>query len=272
MTAPSLVIETPARARRRSVARVRAAAARARTAAARARAARPSFSRAGIRTAGLLAGLAAVNLTAHLGPWPAAIVIPAGAAVLAGVAWASGLRLRDLGLSRESVRRGLRWALIAAAGTATVIAIALAIPATAEFFRDDRYAGLGDAARAALLVIPLTTVLPEEMMFRGVFDGALAEHLSDRAGYLIGAVAFGFWHVLTSMHLTSGNAGLQHALGDGLLAQLMGIAGAVLATSAAGVVFIWLRRKTGSVLAPIGLHWAINGLGAMGAGAAILVG
>lgn len=265
MTASSLVIETHVAARRRILARARALVTGV-------RGVRLPVSRAGVRTTGLLAGLAAVNLTAHLGPWPAAVVIPVGAAILTGVAWATGLRLSDLGLSRASVRRGLRWALLAAAGAATVVAVALAIPATAEFFQDDRYAGLAEAARAALLTIPLTTVLPEELMFRGIFDGALADHLSDRAGYLVGAVAFGLWHVLSSLHLTSANAGLQQALGGGASGQLLGLAGAVLATSAAGVVFIWLRRKTGSVLAPIGLHWAINGLGALGAGAALLIG
>ena len=35
----------------------------------------------------------------------------------------------------------------------------------------------------------------------------------------------------------------------------------VLVTTGAGVVFCWLRLRSGSLLAPIGLHWAVNGVG-----------
>ena len=41
--------------------------------------------------------------------------------------------------------------------------------------------------------------------------------------------------------------------------------GAVLATGAAGYVFAWLRRRSGSLIAPIALHWSLNGLGALAA-------
>jgi membrane protease YdiL (CAAX protease family) len=36
-------------------------------------------------------------------------------------------------------------------------------------------------------------------------------------------------------------------------------------TTLAGVVFAELRRRSGSLLAPIGLHWATNGLGVLAA-------
>jgi membrane protease YdiL (CAAX protease family) len=35
----------------------------------------------------------------------------------------------------------------------------------------------------------------------------------------------------------------------------------VAGTALAGVVFCELRRRSGSLLAPMGLHWALNGLG-----------
>jgi len=40
---------------------------------------------------------------------------------------------------------------------------------------------------------------------------------------------------------------------------------AVLATGTAGFVFSWLRRRSGSLIAPIALHWSLNGLGALAA-------
>jgi membrane protease YdiL (CAAX protease family) len=30
-------------------------------------------------------------------------------------------------------------------------------------------------------------------------------------------------------------------------------------------VFTWLRRRSGSLIAPIALHWSLNGLGALAA-------
>ena len=45
----------------------------------------------------------------------------------------------------------------------------------------------------------------------------------------------------------------------------MATALAVLATGAAGYVFAWLRRRSGSLIAPIALHWSLNGLGALAA-------
>ena len=35
----------------------------------------------------------------------------------------------------------------------------------------------------------------------------------------------------------------------------------MLATAAAGLVFCWLRIRSGSLFASMGLHWATNGLG-----------
>ena len=146
--------------------------------------------------------------------------------------------------------------------TAAVLAIALLIPQTSQFFHDNRYADFSDVAMAALVLIPLTTVIPEELAFRGVLDGALSEHLGTRGAYVVGALAFGAWHALTTGAL-SGNSGLTSLLGSGLLSQVLSIAGVVLATSVAGLGLIWLRRRTGSLIAPVGMHWALNGLAAI---------
>ena len=41
------------------------------------------------------------------------------------------------------------------------------------------------------------------------------------------------------------------------------VAGTVAFTILAGIVFAELRRRSGSLLAPAGLHWATNGLGVL---------
>ena len=53
--------------------------------------------------------------------------------------------------------------------------------------------------------------------------------------------------------------------GRGVVGMLAGVTSAVIATAVAGVVFSWLRRRSGSLLAPIALHWSLNGLGALAA-------
>jgi membrane protease YdiL (CAAX protease family) len=45
------------------------------------------------------------------------------------------------------------------------------------------------------------------------------------------------------------------------------VLGTVLFTAAAGVVFCELRRRSGSLLAPAGLHWAVNGLSVLASAA-----
>lgn len=220
-------------------------------------------SKAAVRTLAVLTAIGALNVTAHLTGLDAKIVIPVGAAILAAAAWASGLRSRALGVHHEQARHGLRVALWCVGITAAALALALSIPQTAQFFHDNRYADASEVAMAALILIPLTTVIPEELAFRGVLDGALQEHLGTRGSYMVGAIAFGAWHVLTTGALTSGNTGLTTFLGTGLIAQVLGVLGVVAATSVAGLGFIWLRRHTGSLVAPVGMHWALNGLAAI---------
>ena len=116
-----------------------------------------------------------------------------------------------------------------------------------------------------MIVIPLQTVIPEELAFRGVLHGTLERVWGARGVFAAGSLLFGFWHIASSLGLTTGNQGLTGILGGGLFGQIAGIAGAVVATAAAGVAFTWLRRRSGSLLAPIALHWSLNGVGALAA-------
>ena len=50
-------------------------------------------------------------------------------------------------------------------------------------------------------------------------------------------------------------------MGGGPLGVLVRVAGTVLFTAAAGVVFCELRVRSGSLLAPMLAHWSVNGLG-----------
>ena len=55
------------------------------------------------------------------------------------------------------------------------------------------------------------------------------------------------------------------SFGGGIFGMVAGVVLAVVATGVAGFVFTWLRKRSGSLIAPIALHWSLNGVGALAA-------
>jgi membrane protease YdiL (CAAX protease family) len=100
----------------------------------------------------------------------------------------------------------------------------------------------------------------EEIAFRAVLWGALSRHLRPWQVLTTTSVLFGLWHLLPSLHVAAGNEGVSAAAGD---RQGLVVVGTVALTSVGGLVFGELRRRSGSVLAPIGAHWATNALGVL---------
>ncbi len=210
--------------------------------------------------------LVCTNLIAHFTTtWASLAAVPIAAVALVALTKRRGLGWEELGLSRKQLRVGLRYALAAVALVLTVIAIGAALPITRPMFLADRYATLSAALIASMIVIPLQTVIPEELAFRGVLQGTLSRAVGFRGVLAAGSLLFGLWHIASSMGLTASNRGLNEIFGGGVTGQIAGIACAVAATAAAGVVFTWLRRRSGSLLAPIALHWSLNGMGALAA-------
>jgi membrane protease YdiL (CAAX protease family) len=180
------------------------------------------------------------------------------------VRW-NGLGWAELGLGREHWKSGLAYAMAAVAVVGAVIGIGVLLPMTRPMFLNHHYATVSGALLASMVVIPLQTVIPEELAFRGVLHGALNRAWGFRGVALAGSLLFGLWHVATSLGLTSSNVGFTRLFGGGVVGMLAGVTMAVLATGAAGFVFSWLRRRSGSLIAPIALHWSLNGLGALAA-------
>lgn len=214
----------------------------------------------------VLSTLVGINLTANLASLPhREWIVPLSVLALVVVVKLRGMRWSELGLSLRHMPRGLGYGLAATAAVAAVVTVGCLIPATSPFFLSEAYSDLRMAVFSALVLIPLMTVLPEEFAFRGVLQGALERAFGTTGVFLVGSLAFGLWHVTSSLGLTAGNAGLADLLGTGLGGQLAGIGLAVGATSVAGAGFIWIRRRSSSLLAPIGLHWAFNAVGALAA-------
>lgn len=210
--------------------------------------------------------LVLTNLVAHFTTaWASVATVPAAAIGLVILMRCRGLGWADLGLGREHWKPGLGYALAAVAVVASVIALGVLLPMTRPMFMNNRYATVSGAMVASMVIIPLQTVIPEELAFRGVLHGALNRAWGFRGVALAGSLLFGLWHVATSLGLTSSNVGFTRLFGGGVLGMLAGVTGAVLATGAAGFVFSWLRRRSGSLIAPIALHWSLNGLGALAA-------
>lgn len=214
----------------------------------------------------VLGSLVGINLAANLAGLPhRELVVPLSVLALLVVVKARGMHWSELGLSARHMPRGLLYGLAATVTVAVVVTAGCLIPVTSQFFLSERYSDLRLAVFSALVLIPLMTVLPEELAFRGVLQGALERVFGTTGVFVVGSLAFGLWHVTSSLGLTAGNAGLADLLGTGLWGQVAGIAMAVTATSVAGAGFIWIRRHSRSLLAPIGLHWAFNAVGALAA-------
>lgn len=214
--------------------------------------------------AAVLVVLVAVNVWVHVGPRRAHLVTgPLAAAVMLLIGRAAGLSWAELGLGAGSLVRGLRWGGACAAIVVAGYAAALAVPALHRFFLDTRYRlALRPAFGAAFLSVPLGTVVFEEVAFRGVL-WALVE---DRAGAAwataVTALLFGLWHVLPALDLARTNNAVA---GSGRRTRLaVAVVGTVAFTAAAGVLFAELRRRSGSLLAPMLLHWATNAAGVLG--------
>jgi CAAX protease family protein len=210
--------------------------------------------------------LVLTNLVAHFTtPWASIATVPAAAVGLVILMRYRGLGWADLGLGREHWKPGVGYALAAVAVVVSVIAVGVLLPMTRPMFMNHRYATVSGALIASMVIIPLQTVIPEELAFRGVLHGALHRAWGFRGVALAGSLLFGLWHVATSLGLTSSNVGFSRVFGGGFAGMLAGVTLAVLATGAAGFVFSWLRRRSGSLIAPIALHWSLNGLGALAA-------
>jgi uncharacterized protein len=68
---------------------------------------------------------------------------------------------------------------------------------------------------------------------------------------------FGLWHLLPTLDMMRTNpAG--DLLPNGRAGHAVALGGATLATGAAGVVFAWMRNRSGSVLAPFMAHTTLN--------------
>ncbi|UGY90994.1 CPBP family intramembrane glutamic endopeptidase [Streptomyces gobiensis] len=208
--------------------------------------------------------LTAVNLLNNrFAPRAAVPTSVVASALLIAVARRAGTSWDDLGLSRTRAIGGLRHGAVAAGGVGLAYAAGAALPATRPLFADERAAdSLPGILRQALVDVPLGTVLLEETAFRGVLPALLRDTNGHRGAELISAGLFGLWHILPSGDLPEANPALAGLTTAGAPpSRAKAAIGAIVTTTIGGGLFTLLRRRSGSLVAPMALHTAFNSLG-----------
>jgi membrane protease YdiL (CAAX protease family) len=198
---------------------------------------------------------------------PAAVYVPvnlAAAGLAVALVHARDAGWDDLGLAREKLGRGLRLGLLTVLPIAAVVATGVALTVSRKFFVEARFTDLDTARKLyeLLVRIPLGTALSEELIFRGALLGLyLRRHTFLRAA-LLSSLVFGLWHVVGALAAVQSNAAGEVLASPA--ARVGGVLATVVATGAAGMVFCWLRRRSGSVVTPAITHAALNGLSVVG--------
>lgn len=203
--------------------------------------------------------LIALNLAAALvlDGWVSALVQISATVVAVVGARHRGYSSAELGLARSDVAAGLRLGGLLSAGVAAAVAIVAIVPMTSGYFDDDRFVDL-TAAEAAWEIgfrIPVVTALTEELLFRSVLLAVLLAAMSTWRAAMASSALFGAWHILTTAGDLGGNEASADFAGWEVVASVVGV---VAVTAAAGVVFAWLRLRSGSVVAPWLVHTVLN--------------
>jgi uncharacterized protein len=176
------------------------------------------------------------------------------AAATVAAALATGASLADLGLSPDRVGAGLRRGALVSAAITGVVGLAALSPRTRHLFADQRVldASAGDIARRSLVDIPIGTALTEELIFRGALLGLARRRMPTVPAVGATSVLFGLWHILPAL-TDRGHHPMTEARHPAV------VAGASVAfTTAAGMLFSYERLRTGSIVAPVLTHTAIN--------------
>jgi membrane protease YdiL (CAAX protease family) len=215
----------------------------------------------------VLVSLVVVNVWVHVGPRRAHLVTgPLGAVALLALARAAGLSWAALGLSVSQLLPGLAYGAAAVGAIALVYAVGSALPLTRRAFLDTRYRiPMRAAVLMSLVTIPLSTVVFEEVAFRSVLWGLLEADHGTVAATVWTSVLFGLWHVLPALVVTDTSTAIKESGPAGRRRVVLTVLGTVVFTALAGVVFAELRRRSGSLVAPLLLHWAANGLAVVAA-------
>lgn len=206
-----------------------------------------------------VAAAVSLDLLAQRLRGPAAAAARGGGALAALlIARAAGVSWAELGLSRPGLRRGLRAGAACGATAAAGVCAAAALPATRPFFADERAVMAGGSGLAgALTRITLTAVPPEELSYRSALLGLWLRSGSPARAAGWSSALFGLSHIAPTL-ATMRHTSLHPRLAGRPRRQAAFVAANVAVTGLGGAVLAGLRLRSGSVLAPLLAHAAVN--------------
>jgi membrane protease YdiL (CAAX protease family) len=215
----------------------------------------------GVWTVGLVLVALAVALAVDRG-FGAHVAVGLGlSACLLVIARGERLATADLGLARSTWPAGLRWGAATATFVGAAYALAYLVPPVRQALPETD----GEIGRAVLwavlVVIPLGTVVPEELAFRGLLLALLGRRHGVLAGTLLSSGLFGLWHIVASLGGGPANTAMVGVMGSDAAGTVARVTVTVAFTTLGGVVLCWLRLRSGSLLAPVLAHWTVNALG-----------
>lgn len=179
--------------------------------------------------------------------------------IAAMIEWSrrSNLTLAELGITRHGAVRGAAIGLAVAAAVAASAVLSLRSGLLAQGpVEYAPFAGMtvADVLARALVWVPLATVLPEELSFRGVLLALLRRRYPDGQAAALSAIPFALWHALIVLHTVG-----QTSLADSSTTWAIGIVGGFVAVAIGGWMFAQLRIRSGSLITSLVCHWAFNG-------------
>jgi membrane protease YdiL (CAAX protease family) len=205
--------------------------------------------------------LAAYNVVQNL-IIPDRAYVPANAAVTAGLvalAVKSGMPVDAMGLGKAQLGDGLRLGGAIAAGIGAAAVVASSTRCLDRWLLDERARGhkRGEAAYRSLVRFPLGTALFEEVAFRGVLDGLWRRRAGTGSARVVGAAAFGAWHLLPTFRGYPG-MGIRNGPSASIRERCSAALSGAVITGLSGFGFAALRERSDSVVAPWLAHAAIN--------------
>ena len=200
--------------------------------------------------AGVVAGPNVVTVS-----W-AAIAQSAGTLLIVIVAarWCR-LTLAEAGIGRTNLLRSSLIGLGIGLGLAVVLLLALQVGAqlgTAISYQPLRGASISAVLTHALVGLPLQTVIPEELAFRGLLLGLLMRKLTPMRATLVTSAIFVAWHVAVQVQTLA----VTNFTNPWQIVPAMSLAFAGLFVG--GVVFALLRLRTGNLAAAVMAHWVFD--------------
>lgn len=169
--------------------------------------------------------------------------------VSVAIAALGGMGVGEMGLSSTDLASGLRLGGIAFAAVSAVVISGGLLGLVAD---DRTHMSMTSMLLKVLIVIPIGTVIVEELLFRSALHGLLMRLWPGWPAVVIGSLLFGLWHVFPA---SQGDAVSTDAVEVG---SLLTVLATFVATSIAGGLFIWMRERSNSVVAPMLAHLATN--------------